>query len=41
LDELLSPDRGVLSPHPFYITQPDERADLAAFLAAWDGRTYP
>ncbi|MBI3607809.1 MAG: hypothetical protein HY207_07570 [Nitrospirae bacterium] len=41
LEALLSPDRGAFSPHPFYIRHPDERADIEAFLAAWDGRTYP
>ncbi len=41
LEALLSPDRGAFSPHPFYVPHSDERADLVAFLAAWDGRTYP
>lgn len=41
LDALLSPDRGRRAPHPYYVVHPDERADLVAFLRAWDGRAYP
>jgi len=41
LDALLSPDRGAFSPHPFYLRDPNERSELAAFLAVWDGRAYP
>jgi cytochrome c2 len=41
LKALFSPDRGLRAPHPYYVVHPDERADLVAFLRAWDGREYP
>ncbi|MEO6667052.1 MAG: hypothetical protein ABIO65_09815 [Nitrospiria bacterium] len=41
LDALFSPERGPAAPHPFYVRHPDERAELAAYLLAWDGRAYP
>ncbi len=41
LKALFSPDRGLRAPHPYYVVHPDERADLVAFLRAWDGRAYP
>ena len=36
LDALLDPARGSLSPHPFYITNTSERADMIEFLRALD-----
>ena len=32
LDHLLSPIRGVASPHPFYLNDPSQRNDMAEFL---------
>lgn len=41
LEALFSPERGATAPHPFHVRHPDERAELAAYLSAWDGRAYP
>jgi hypothetical protein len=41
LEGLLSPERGDLAPHAYYVAGADDRADLVAFLRAWDGREYP
>ncbi len=36
LDELLDPKRGKKSPHPFYIIDEKERADMIEFLKGLD-----
>ncbi len=36
LDNLLDPSRGPTVPHPFYLTDPGERADMVAFLQSLD-----
>ena len=36
LEDLLSPDRGVTSPHPFYIADRKRRADVVQFLRGLD-----
>lgn len=36
LDELLDPVRGPRSPHPFYVSNPDQRADVITFLRSLD-----
>ena len=36
LDALLDPGRGATSPHPFYISKPDQRANMVAFLRGLD-----
>ena len=38
LDQLLDPARGPMAPHPFFITNEKQRADLVAFLRALDTR---
>lgn len=38
LDSLFDPRRGPTAPHPFYMTDVRERADLVAFLRALDTR---
>jgi len=38
LDELLDPERGARAPHPFYVADGDERADLVTFLESLDDR---
>ena len=39
LDELLNPARGAMAPHPFYLGNANQRADMAAFLRSLDTRT--
>lgn len=36
LDALLSPSRGATAPHPFFLSDGDERADMVAFLESLD-----
>ncbi len=36
LDELLNPERGRLSPHPFYFSDASQRSDMVAFLRSLD-----
>jgi len=36
LDELLNPERGRLSPHPFYFADAGQRSDMVAFLRSLD-----
>lgn len=36
LDGLLNPNRGATAPHPFFVTDPNQRADLVAFLRSLD-----
>jgi cytochrome c2 len=36
LDALLDSNRGPTAPHPFYITKPDQRANVVAFLRGLD-----
>lgn len=36
LDELLNPERGKTSPHPFYINDSSQRADMVEFLRGLD-----
>lgn len=36
LDSLLDPTRGPTSPHPFYVSDPDQRLDLVDFLNSLD-----
>ena len=36
LDNLLNPTRGQLAPHPFYFTDPAQRADMVEFLRGLD-----
>jgi len=38
LDELLDPERGARAPHPFYIADTNERADVVTFLESLDDR---
>ena len=39
LDALLSPTRGRAAPHPFYLSSPQRRADMVAFLKSLDTRS--
>lgn len=39
LDNLFDPKRGPLVPHPFYLADPKQRADMIAFLRGLDTRT--
>ncbi|MFZ5862299.1 MAG: hypothetical protein ACOYXR_05600 [Nitrospirota bacterium] len=41
LNALFDPARGAGSPHPYFVDSPPDRDALAAYLNAWDGRTYP
>jgi cytochrome c2 len=36
LDTLLNPSRGILAPHPFYVTDPSQRSDMVEFLKELD-----
>ncbi|MBA3344625.1 MAG: hypothetical protein H0T44_04880 [Gemmatimonadales bacterium] len=36
LDNLLDPGRGATAPHPFYLTDPGQRAAMVAFLQGLD-----
>ncbi len=36
LDNLLNPSRGPLAPHPFYLSDAGQRADMAEFLRSLD-----
>ena len=36
LDTLLNPSRGSTAPHPFYFSNPADRADMAEFLRGLD-----
>ncbi|MDQ2969838.1 MAG: hypothetical protein M3R34_01740 [Acidobacteriota bacterium] len=38
LDRLFDPSRGMMAPHPFFISDPRDRADLIAFLRGLDTR---
>lgn len=41
LDALLSPSRGATAPHPFYLADPAQRADMVEFLRELDTTTTP
>ena len=41
LDELLNPERGRLSPHPFYFADAGQRSDMVAFLRSLDTGDAP
>jgi CxxC motif-containing protein (DUF1111 family) len=41
LDELLNPKRGKTDPHPFYISNKAQRADIIEFLRGLDTKTAP
>ncbi|GAC1581244.1 MAG: hypothetical protein NVS3B5_15280 [Sphingomicrobium sp.] len=40
LDALFNPSRGRLAPHPFYLTSPQRRADMVAFMKSLDTRAH-
>ncbi len=39
LDNLLNPSRGPMAPHPFYLSETRQRADMAEFLRSLDTET--
>ena len=39
LQALFDPSRGALAPHPFYLRNPRQRADLEAYLKSLDTRS--
>ncbi|MFN2491652.1 MAG: hypothetical protein ABR501_02065 [Pyrinomonadaceae bacterium] len=39
LDQLFDPRRGMMSPHPFFVSDPRERSDLIVFLRSLDDRS--
>jgi hypothetical protein len=41
LEELLDPQRGKTAPHPFYIANKEQRADVIEFLRGLDTNTSP